>query len=101
MGVSQTDIKKIFLSVGLLIGVVGAGCGVLLGLGIALIQQKFELVPLPNADSFLISAYPVFIDGLDVFLIGSTALVLCVLASLYPAMRAAAIAPAEAIKMDG
>ncbi|NQV71819.1 ABC transporter permease [bacterium] len=101
LGVSQTDIKKIFLSVGLLIGVVGAGCGVLLGLGIALIQQKFELVPLPNADSFLISSYPVFIDGWDVLLIGSTALILCVLASLYPAMRAAAIAPAEAIKMDG
>lgn len=101
MGVSQKDIRLIFISVGLLIGLVGAGCGVALGLIISLVQQKFQLVPLPNADSFLISAYPVLISGWDVFLVGFAALVLCVGAAVYPATRAASILPAEAIKMDG
>ena len=101
LGVSQKDIKNIFLSVGLLIGLVGSGCGVALGLLLSFLQQKFELVPLPNAESFLISAYPVSIHMLDVTVIGLSALGLCVLAALYPARRAASIAPAEAIKMDG
>jgi len=101
MGVSQKSIREIFLSVGLLIGVVGSGCGVALGLLISFIQQKYQLVPLPNADSFLISAYPVFIDGWDVFLVGTVALLMCVGAAVYPSTRAAAIEPAEAIKMEG
>jgi lipoprotein-releasing system permease protein len=101
MGVSQKNIRQIFLSVGLLIGVVGAGCGVALGLGISFLQQKYQIVPLPNADSFLISAYPVSINGWDVFVVGGVALLMCVGAAIYPATRAAAIEPAEAIKMEG
>jgi lipoprotein-releasing system permease protein len=101
MGVSQKDIRHIFIAVGLLIGVVGAGCGVGLGLLISLAQQQFQMVPLPNADSFLISAYPVLISGWDVFVVGMVALLMCVGAAIYPATRAAAIEPAEAIKMDG
>jgi lipoprotein-releasing system permease protein len=101
MGVSQKKIRQIFLSVGLLIGLVGSGWGVGLGLAISFLQKKFELVPLPDADSFLISAYPVSISGWDVFLVGTIALVMCVSAAIYPATRAAAIEPAEAIKMDG
>jgi len=101
MGVSQKDIRQIFIAVGLLIGAVGAGCGVGLGLLISWVQQQYQLVPLPNADSFLISAYPVAISGWDVFAVGSVALLMCVGAAIYPATRAAAIEPAEAIKMDG
>ncbi|MDA1027826.1 MAG: ABC transporter permease [Bacteroidetes bacterium] len=101
MGVSKKKIREIFLSVGLLIGLVGAGCGVALGLLISLAQKKFAIVPLPDAGSFLISSYPVSINGWDVFLIGSIAMLLCVGAAVYPATRAAAIEPAEAIKMDG
>ena len=101
MGVSQKDIRQIFIAVGLLIGAVGAGFGVGLGLLISWIQQHYQLVPLPNADSFLISAYPVAISGWDVFAVGIVALMMCVGAAIYPATRAGAIEPAEAIKMDG
>jgi len=38
---------------------------------------------------------------MDVFLIALTALVLCVLASYYPARRAAAIEPAQAVSVEG
>jgi len=101
MGVKRKDVRRIFLSEGLLIGLVGSGVGVVLGLGLALVQKTFGLVTLPGAESFLIDAYPVSISFVDVLLIGIMALILCVAAAWYPATRAAAIEPASAVNMDG
>ena len=100
MGVSQSNIRRIFLLEGALIGTVGTGLGLVLGLGLALLQQRYELVPMAQAESFLIDAYPVAIQPLDVILVSVVAFGLCVLASLYPAARAAAIEPARAVQMD-
>ena len=100
MGVSRKNIRAIFLAEGLLIGVLGTGLGLVLGLGLALLQQYFEVVPMAQAESFLIDAYPVSIHWDDVLLVTSIAMALCILASLYPAARAASIEPAEAVQMD-
>lgn len=101
MGVTRRDIKRIFLLEGLLIGVSGSGAGVLLGVLVSLAQKQYGLVKLADAGSFLIDAYPVAIRASDVSLIGILALVLCVLAAWYPAVRAAKINPAEAVAMSG
>ncbi|GAB5518140.1 MAG: ABC transporter permease [Rhodothermales bacterium] len=101
MGVSKRNIRRIFLTEGLLIGVTGTGLGLLLGLGLAWAQQQFGLVKLSDAESFMIEAYPVVIEAGDVAVIAIVAMVLCVLAAYYPATRAAAIEPATAVQMDG
>ncbi len=101
MGVSRKDIRRIFLNEGLLIGGVGGGIGMALGLALLWVQQQYGLVPLPGAGAFLIDAYPVSIRLLDIVLVGGLAVALCVLASLYPAARAAAIDPARAVQIDG
>ncbi len=101
MGVTKRDIKRIFLIEGLLIGVAGSGAGVLLGVAVSLAQKQFGIVKLADAGSFLIDAYPVAVRATDVTLIGILALGLCVLAAWYPAARAAAIHPAEAVAMSG
>ena len=100
MGVAQGDIRRIFLLEGLLVGVLGTGLGLVLGLGLAILQQQYALVPLAGAESFLIDAYPVAIRPLDCVLVAAMALGLCVTAALYPAARAAAIEPAHAVQMD-
>ncbi|PQJ34862.1 permease [Salinibacter sp. 10B] len=100
MGVSPSNIRRIFLLEGGLIGTVGTGVGLVLGLGLALLQKHFKLVPMAQAQSFLINAYPVSIHPLDIILISVVSFGLCVLASLYPAARAAAIEPARAVQMD-
>ncbi len=101
MGVSRRDIRRIFMTEGLLIGAIGTGAGVALGLALALLQQYFKLVPLAGAESFLISAYPVAVRPLDVVLIAAASLALCVLAAVYPARRAGAIEPARAVQLEG
>ncbi|NBC84879.1 MAG: FtsX-like permease family protein [Bacteroidetes bacterium] len=100
MGVSQSNIKRIFLTEGALIGGVGTGLGLVLGLGLAFIQQHFKLVPMAQAESFMIDAYPVVIQPLDIAVIATVSFALCVLAAVYPAARAAAIEPAQAVHLD-
>ena len=100
MGVSRSNIRRIFLIEGGLIGVVGTRLGLVLGLGLALVQKYFKLVPMAQAESFLISAYPVSIQALDIVFICLIAFGLCVTAALYPAARAASIEPARAVHID-
>ncbi|MFO8100540.1 MAG: ABC transporter permease [Salinibacter sp.] len=100
MGASKADIRHIFLLEGGLVGGVGTGLGLVLGLGLSLIQKYYEVVPMTQAESFLISAYPVSIRLLDVVLIAGVSFGLCLLASLYPAHRAASIEPAQAVHID-
>jgi len=101
MGASGSDVRRIFLFEGALIGAVGTGLGLVLGLGLAFLQQFYGVVPMAQAESFLIDAYPVSVQALDVVLIAVVSFGLCVLAALYPAARAAAIEPARAVHLDG
>lgn len=100
MGVSRPDVRRIFLLEGALIGGVGTGLGLVLGLGLAFLQKYYKMVPMAQAESFLIDAYPVAVRPLDVVLVAGVTFGLCVLASLYPATRAASIEPARAVHLD-
>ncbi|MDE2730722.1 MAG: ABC transporter permease [Bacteroidota bacterium] len=100
MGASQRDVRRIFVLEGALVGLLGAGAGLMLGLGIVLAQKYFSLVPLAGAESFVIDAYPVSIRWLDCLLIGAVSFGLCVLAALYPAWRAASVPVAAAVKLE-
>ena len=99
MGVSRRGIKQVFLYEGALIGLIGTGIGLVIGLGLCLAQKYFSLIRLVGADSFILDAYPVSIEPFDVALIVIVSVTLCLLAAIYPAMRAAAIEPATAVQM--
>jgi len=101
MGVSRKDIRRIFLLEGGLIGGVGVGAGFVLGLTLAWLQDAYGLVPLAGAEAFLIDAYPIAVQASDLVLIGGGAFLLCLLAAVYPASRAAAVEPARAVQVEG
>jgi lipoprotein-releasing system permease protein len=101
MGATPGDVRRVFLLEGLLVGGVGTALGLAAGLGLALAQARYGLVKLAGAEAFVIEAYPVAIRPLDVLGIAALAVGLCALASLYPAGRAAAVAPADALRSAG
>ena len=98
MGATAPDVRRIFLLEGLLVGTIGTGLGLALGLAICWVQGTFSLVPLAEAGSFVIDAYPVAVRLPDVLTVTVLAVGLCALAALYPATRAAQVEPAQAVQ---
>lgn len=98
MGYTPGQIKQIFVKQGLYIGLIGCVLGGSLGLLLSWLQQQYGMVKLSSA--FLINAYPVSIHTTDVVIVLLGSLLLCLLASWYPANRAATVEPADAVRFE-
>lgn len=98
MGYTPADIKSIFVKQGLYIGLIGCVLGGGIGLFVSWLQQTYGLIKLSSA--FIISAYPVSIEALDVSIVLAGSLLLCLAASWYPAKRAAMVEPADAVRFE-
>jgi lipoprotein-releasing system permease protein len=99
MGATRESIRRIFLFKGCVIGVVGTTLGVLLGLAVCLLIQKYHFIELPK-DVFLISTVPVRIYLSNYLLVAFASLLVCLLASIYPARQAAKLDPVEIIRYE-
>ncbi len=66
IGASDQLIRRIFVLEGWLISLLGMAVGVVLGVGLALLQQHFGLVKMPG--NFVVDAYPVVLRLSDVLL---------------------------------
>lgn len=88
LGASQQLIKRIFLTEGLLLAIIGGGTGMLLALLLAVMQVNLKLIPLEGS-SFLIDYFPVQLSLYDFLLVGATVLFIALVASWVPAARAA------------
>lgn len=96
MGATPAQIRRIFLWVGSLIGGFGVFLGVLLGLVLCWIIERYPIVELPP-DIYYLSRVPVSIEAWDVLWVVLCGLALAVLATLYPAYKTAKVDPIEAI----
>jgi len=107
MGASSKSILKIFTIEGGVIGVVGTILGTILGLGAAfnlekitnLVERLFGFKIL-SSDVYYIDKLPSQVNPLDVILIVLTAVLISLLATLYPAWRASKLDPAEALRYE-
>lgn len=69
LGANEQLIKRIFLFEGWLVNAIGAIGGVVVGLTICLLQEHFGLLKLGNGVEYVISAYPVAVQGIDILLV--------------------------------
>jgi lipoprotein-releasing system permease protein len=88
MGASNNYIEKIFLTEGLLLGVIGVSLGSILGIGICAAQHYFHIIKL-SGGSFLVDYYPVKMEILDIALILTTVIGITFIAGYFPAQKAA------------
>ncbi len=86
LGANYRTIKKIFFFNGWLISIIGALVGIIIGSLICWIQIQFGIVTLPGSETgeFLINAYPVSMNSLDIILIFITVVIIGFITSFYP-----------------
>lgn len=105
LGASPGEIMRIFMVQGVLIGVVGTLAGILLGVLLALsisdIVAWFEQMSGTTLfDAYFVNFLPSELRWGDVAMVGGIAFALGFAATIYPALKAASIAPAEALRYE-
>jgi lipoprotein-releasing system permease protein len=107
LGAGPRNVLATFALQGTLIGLAGTLCGAALGAVVALnVERLVALLEAIVGFRFLdekvyyMSELPAYIEWQDVLQVCGVAFVLCAIATLYPAWRAARTAPAEALRHD-
>ena len=86
MGTEDHKIRNIFLWEGALLCILGMVSGFVLALLIFIAQKTIGIVPIP--EGFMVSSYPISIRFTDFLAVGITVLLIGLLASIPPALRA-------------
>ena len=97
MGATDKSIKRIFVFKGMIIGLTGTVLGMCLGLTGCILLKHYKFIKLPG-DIYYFTTLPVKLEALDVFVIVSATMIICYLATLYPARQASKLNPVEAIR---
>ena len=107
MGTATSSIRNIFLVQGLFIGLIGTASGIVVGVLLSLsigdivsALQSLTGVKFLSADIYPVDYLPSEVRMGDVLLVSALALVLSLLATLYPATRAARTKPAEILRYE-
>jgi putative ABC transport system permease protein len=90
LGTTTTEIKKVFLYLGIVIGISGILAGVVLGLSGIWVLGTFDIIDLPK-DVYPTATLPLDLNISDFFMIVSGAFVIVVLSSFYPAKKASEV----------
>lgn len=107
IGAHSNVVLKIFLIQGLIVGVLGTLIGLSLGLTVVLnidsiqnlvsVLTGFEVFP---SDIYYLDKIPADVNPKDIMMICLSALVISVIASLYPAFRASRLNAVEALRYE-
>ena len=105
LGASPAGIMATFMVQGSLIGIIGTGVGVVLGVLLSLSitdfvawLERFSGHQFLSSDVYPVNYLPVDIRAEDIVMVAGTAILMSLIATLYPAWRAARTLPAEALR---
>jgi lipoprotein-releasing system permease protein len=97
MGASASAIRWIFLLQGVIIGLVGTGGGTAAGIALIYVLDRYRLIHVP-IDVYQISYIPFTLLPLDLLTVVTAAMLICLLATIYPSRQAAKLDPAQALR---
>jgi lipoprotein-releasing system permease protein len=99
LGASDAAVGRIFVLKGAVIGVVGTVSGLLLGLAGCWVLARYQFVELPK-DVFLVTTLPVRVDVVNLLVVSAVSVLICIVAAVSPARRAASLVPVEVMRYE-
>lgn len=100
LGMSSAGIRKVWTYQGLIIGILGIVFGALGGAALCFLLKKYQFIKLPQ-DIYYIDRLPVSLAlWPDIVLIVASAMVIVLVSTVYPAKKAAGLAPVEALRYE-
>jgi lipoprotein-releasing system permease protein len=100
MGAGSRSVTLVFMMQGLIIGLIGTVIGAAGGYGISYVLDHYELIRVPM-DVYQVSHMPLKVMlWPDFFLVVAGSIVICFLATIYPARQAARLDPAVALRYE-
>ncbi len=99
MGLSARAVGLIFVVNGMVIGAVGTLLGAVSGSVLSWALDKYQLIEVPG-DVYFISNFPVNMRVSDTLMVVVASMLISFVATIYPALRAAALPPVDAIRYE-
>ena len=99
MGTRKSQIRRLFVAQGVLIGLIGTAIGLVLGYGLSLAGARYHLISLAP-EVYSIDYVPFAPRLLDGVLVALVAIGVSFIATMYPSWSAARILPAEALRYE-
>jgi lipoprotein-releasing system permease protein len=97
MGATNRHIRRIFVFKGLVIGILGTFIGGILGFLLCAILKRYPFIKLPG-DVYFLTTLPVQLQPFEVLVIGISTVLICFIATLYPASSASSLDPVEGVR---
>jgi lipoprotein-releasing system permease protein len=97
MGATEATIRKIFVFKGLMIGLVGTLAGVVLGVSVCFLLQRYQFIDLPG-DVYFLTTLPVQLNLMDISIIVLATLFICWFATVIPSRQAGRFHPVDGIR---
>jgi lipoprotein-releasing system permease protein len=99
MGTRKSQVRRLFITQGLLIGVIGTAIGLVVGYGLSWAGGHYHLLSLAP-EVYSIDYVPFAPRAIDGALVALVAIGISLIATLYPSWSAARILPAEALRYE-
>jgi lipoprotein-releasing system permease protein len=98
-GATPRSIRRIFRLQGLIIGLGGAATGLLLGLLLVNLANAWKLISIP-AEIYSVASVRLEIRWVEALAVAALAVIISLLATIYPARAAGRLAPVEALRYE-
>jgi len=97
MGATRRDVRLIFVMKGLIVGAAGTAAGLLIGAITCFALAHYHFIRIPR-EIYGMSTLPIAVEPSSFVLVAIASLVLCLLATIYPARQASREMPVEVFR---